>query len=88
MTMPDKVYAGHNGYGTYWQTNASDTDTTYLRADIADELARALEVAQETATAQYKGNLYPENADGWEMCVNDMLGCIEDALARYRTLTP
>ena len=43
MTMPDKVYAGHNGYGTYWQTNASDTDTTYLRADIADELARALE---------------------------------------------
>lgn len=42
MTMPSKIYAGHHGYGTYWQTNVSEGDAIYIRADIAEELARAL----------------------------------------------
>lgn len=43
MMMPSKIWAGHNGYGTYWQTDVSDKDTPYIRADISEELARALE---------------------------------------------
>lgn len=51
---------------------------------LADLLDREMSDAKDTATAQYKGSLYPENADGWEMCVNDMLCIIEVGRAAYR----
>lgn len=60
-----------------------NTELSAERA-LADRLERELSDAKDTATAQYKGNLYPESADGWEMCVNDMLGCIEDGRATHR----
>lgn len=43
MMMPSMIWAGHNVYGTYWQTDVSDKDTPYIRKDLCDELALALE---------------------------------------------
>jgi hypothetical protein len=40
MTMPGKIWADEDHM--YWLEKKDSTDTPYIRADIADELASAL----------------------------------------------
>lgn len=77
MTMPDRIWAWPwepSPNRGQWQMadDRSSLDTPYIRADIAEELARALEVAQ--VWLNYDGRY-------------DMQG-INAILARYRALTP
>lgn len=41
MTMPSKIWADEDHM--YWLEKKDSTDTPYIRADLAEDLARALE---------------------------------------------
>lgn len=83
MTMPEKIWMGRE------IKTAEDIDfrQAYIRADIADELARALlEIAREKRTDELITEYDVEVAD-FEAAHDMFIDRARSALARYRQAT-
>lgn len=94
MTMPEKIYAlkyskeinscngKMNVNDTEWLTVPCGDAPAYIRADIADELARAALQVIDNYGFTSDGN------DGYREVETGHINDLEAALARYRAFTP